>query len=523
MCSEIKVTTVYRLNISSASYNPGAAALMTIQTLSTVTAVLLLWSIGLLLPSLKARQLVLLLASYLFYASWGGPTFLTVLVASSLINYVCGVLLRRRPTVPWLCSGVGLNVLLLGIFKYLPPMFDAPPASSWQPDFISNIAMPLGVSFWTFQAISYLFDTYREEEIDPTLLEFCLYMAFWPTVTSGPICRLPDMLPQFRQAFAFNWNDVSLGLRRLLQGLIMKFVLAETLGAGLIQGEGVADGFDSHSVGWGGFDVWLLAVGFGFQLFLDFAGYSHMVIGVARIFGFRLPENFNRPYSSTTPSVFWTRWHISLSFWIRDYVFIPLAGMRRSGWWPYAVLILSMVLFGVWHGAKWTFILWGLYHGLLLVFHRWGQQLMRRWTSPWQAGLGDRLSWLITFAAISLGWIFFRANDLERAVTMFQAIVSYEQYFKLSLPPSFYVLMLAFIVGQLMVSGLQSRVTIWRNRYYQQPELPGYQRCAIELGELLKKRTAWWLAPMTAVLLLVILALVTDPGVPVNSFIYTAF
>jgi hypothetical protein len=148
---------------------------------------------------------------------------------------------------------------------------------------------------------------------------------------------------------------------------------------------------------------------------------------------------------------------------------------------------------------------------------------MRRWTSPWQAGLGDRLSWLITFAAISLGWIFFRANDLEQAVTMFQAIVSYEQYFTLSLPPSFYILMLAFITGHLIVSALQSRVTIWRNRYHERLESPRYQTFAIELGELLAERTGWWLAPMSLAVLLVILGLVTDQGVPVNSFIYTAF
>ena len=175
--------------------------------------------------------------------------------------------------------------------------------------------------------------------MDPSLLEFCLYMAFWPTVLSGPICRLPSMLPQFRQLSPFSWDDLSAGSLRFIQGVIMKFVLAQILVSGWLPGEGIAAGFDQMKGGWGGVDVWLLGIGFGFLLFFDFAGYSHMVIGAARIFGIRLPENFDRPFLSTTPSIFWTRWHMSLSFWIRDYVFNPLAAAgRRYSWWPYVVL-----------------------------------------------------------------------------------------------------------------------------------------------------------------------------------------
>ncbi len=139
--------------------------------------------------------------------------------------------------------------------------------------------MPVGVSFWTFQALSYLFDVYREEDLDPSLTEFCLYMAFWPTVLSGPVCRLPDMLPQFRESSAPTWDDISIGAHRLVIGLFMKMVLADVLGAGLLAGQGVAYGFDEITAGWGGLDVWFLAIGFGFQLFFDFAGYSHIAIG----------------------------------------------------------------------------------------------------------------------------------------------------------------------------------------------------------------------------------------------------
>src|SRR6185295_9624236 len=194
-------------------------------------------------------------------------------------------------------------------------------AIPWQPEFFHDIVMPVGISFWTFQGLSYLFDVYREEEIDPSLLEFCLYMAFWPTVLSGPVCRLPNMLPQFRKEPVFSWEDISAGTLRIIQGLFMKMVLAQLLASGLTPGQGVAAGFDQVKSGLGGLDVWLLAIGFGFQLFFDFAGYSHIVIGGARLFGIQVPENFHRPFVSTTPSIFWTRWHMSLSFWIRDYVF----------------------------------------------------------------------------------------------------------------------------------------------------------------------------------------------------------
>src|SRR5207249_2881288 len=198
---------------------------MTSQSLISWLAVVLLWAVAWQLRSLKIRQAILLAASYLFYASWG-IGFLSVLVASSLMNYALGIVLRRQPTAGRLWISVACNVVLLSFFKYLPPLLEGAPANALLPDFLHRIVMPVGMSFWTFQGLSYLFDTYREEELDPSLLEFCLYMAFWPTVLSGPICRLPSMLPQFRQLSPFSWDDLSAGSLRLIQGVMMKFVLA---------------------------------------------------------------------------------------------------------------------------------------------------------------------------------------------------------------------------------------------------------------------------------------------------------
>ena len=325
--------------------------------------------------SLRLRQLILLAVSYALYLLWG-PWFLGVLLFSSICNYFLGAFLRRRITLGRLWLGIAFNLILLGTFKYLPGLANSAP-SLWALHSFRQLILPLGISFWTFQALSYLFDIYREEELDPSLLEFCLYMAFWPTVISGPICRLTNMLPQFRGPKPPQWSDYGAGLRRIAIGFLMLGV-AQLLADGLAPGQGINGGFDRVIVRWSALDVWALAVGYGFQLFMDFAGYTHLVIGAARLCGFELQENFDRPYISTSPSVFWTRWHMSLSFWIRDYVFLPLASLRRGLLWRNLALIIAMVLFGIWHRGSLLFILWGAYQGLLLVLHRQWQQFERR-------------------------------------------------------------------------------------------------------------------------------------------------
>ncbi|HEX8810471.1 MAG TPA: MBOAT family O-acyltransferase, partial [Terracidiphilus sp.] len=319
------------------------------------------------------RQAVLLTASYALYVTWG-TWFAAVLLASTLLNFLIGRQLRRTASGAVLTMGVLLNLLLLGCFKYLPEVAVHLPFSSWQR--FSHLALPLGLSFWTFQAMSYLFDLYRGEELDPSFFEFALYMVFFPVTISGPICRMPDMLSQFRSQEPTRWHDITHGLRRIATGVFM-MQLAKLLGQGILGGDGINSGFD-HATQWSGTDVWCLALGYGLQLFLDFAGYSHMAIGAAQAMGFIIPENFARPFASTSASIFWTRWHMSLSFWIRDYVFLPLAMLRREVWWRNLALVVAMVLFGLWHKASVLFLLWGGYHGVLLVLHRQVQQVERR-------------------------------------------------------------------------------------------------------------------------------------------------
>jgi alginate O-acetyltransferase complex protein AlgI len=496
------------------------------QTLVFVAVVLLLWVTAWHLRSVKARQALLLVASYGFYSSWG-IGFLCVLIVSSLMNYICGLALRRKATAVRLWIGISLNLLLLGFFKYLPPLLEVGPVGSWQYDLARHIIMPVGMSFWTFQGLSYLWDIYLDEEVDPSLVEFCLYMAFWPTVFSGPVCRLPNMLPQFRQEPVFSSNNISVGALRLVQGLFMKMFLAQLLGGG------VAAGFDQVKGGWGGTDVWLLGMGFGFLLFFDFAGYSHMVIGTARIFGIRLPENFDRPFLSTTPSVFWTRWHMSLSFWIRDYVFRPLAATRRDRWWPYVVLVISMTLFGLWHGAKWTFIVYGVYHGLLLVMHRLGQQTKQRFPIRLPRYLGVFLAWGTTFLLVSLGFILFRANDLSQALSMFRAVFSPGAYRQFAMPRNFYILTFAVAAGYFVFTTGYSLLLSWRvqfrNAVSQRTEpAEGLWPVKLIIGALFDffaARLWWWLAPAFSILA-VFAALAIDQQravITVTPFIYTLF
>jgi alginate O-acetyltransferase complex protein AlgI len=511
---------------------------MTSQTLISLLVIVSLWAVAWQLRSLKIRQAILLGASYLFYANWG-VGFLSVLITSSLMNYGLGIWLRRRPTVGRLWISVAFNALVLSFFKYLPPLIEGAPANPWLPGFLYQIVMPVGISFWTFQGLSYLFDTYREEELDPSLIEFCLYMAFWPTVLAGPVCRLPNMLPQFRRIATFNVADISAGARRLLLGIIMKMVLAQILASGWTPGAGVTAGFDQIKNGWGGLDVLLLGIGFGFQLFFDFAGYSHIVIGAAKMFGIQLEENFDRPFFSLTPSAFWTRWHMSLSFWIRDYVFVPLAAMRRDIWWPYVVFVLAMTFFGLWHAAKATFIVWGIYHGLLIVAHRLGQRIKRRLPFTWPAFLGAVLSWASTFCLLSLGWIFFRAHNLDQALSMFGAVLSPGSYGNFALPATFYFLVPSMAISYFACKHVESLLLSWSTRYAEELRngdevqtrlgsvwsFAGLNLVAAAIFSFFAERTWWWLAPTVLVLSVFTSVALLNRGssLSVTPFMYTIF
>lgn len=460
------------------------------------------------------RQIVLLVGSYILYLSWS-PWFAIILLASTGMNFLVGKWLQKRPSGHVLSIGILVNLLLLASFKYLPEFSANLPLSSLQFQRFSHIALPLGISFWTFQAMSYLFDLYRGEELDPTFLEFALFMVFFPVVISGPICRLPAILPQFRAEQTTAARDIERGLSRIATGFLM-MQLAQLLGQGILSGDGINSGFDQvHH--WSGTDVWCLAFGFGLQLFLDFAGYSHIAIGAAQAMGFVIPENFARPFQSTSPSIFWTRWHMSLSFWIRDYVFLLLVVLRRDAWWRNSVLVISMVLFGLWHKATLLFLLWGLYHGVLLVLHRQIDAVQRRWDLSPPSALWTPISWLATISLVSLGWIFFRASSLVDARHMFSATLSVDGYGEHALSGSLYVLVAAVAIGYAIVVSLSAAM----DRSLVEANVSGGVRSTV-ISALARHRR-FWVPPLYVLALLLVVAVTPKSGANAAQLMYRNF
>jgi alginate O-acetyltransferase complex protein AlgI len=479
---------------------------MTIELLGYGIGVVVVWLVGMRLRSVTLRQALYLVASYVFYYTWGS-WLIVVLLFSSLMNYALGEWLKKQVTARRLWTGIIFNLALLSVFKYLPLLATVAPSGS-PLLLLKRILFPVGVSFWTFQALSYLLELYREEELNPTLLEFCLYMAFWPTVLQGPICRMSSMLPQFRQDWSVSDDDLKTGVRRVSIGVLMA-VLAGVMSGGLYAGEGIDAAFSNPAARFGGFDVWCLIIGYAFQLYFSFCGYSHVVIGAARLFGIQLHENFNRPYLSTTPSVFWTRWHMSLSFWIRDFLFLPLATMRREVWWRNFSLVIAMFVFGVWHKGSFLFMIWGTYHGILLVLHRQWQEFRKRMGFEWSGALATAISWWLTFSAVCIGYIFFRAESMGQAFAMLKALASPHTYRHLTLDPSLYLMTLLAPAGYFAVIG--SSVVLDRlgqSARAQTETAPGKLRTL--LATVANERWVW-ITPAVVVLALY-LSVIFQPG-----------
>jgi alginate O-acetyltransferase complex protein AlgI len=365
----------------------------------------------------RAQNWLLLAASYYFYAAWDWR-FLGLLIASTLVDFTCGLWLggnlpaaKRRAL---LCLSLGFNLVLLGFFKYFNFFADSLHtlfgALGWQLDFVTvRVLLPVGISFYTFVTMSYVIDVYRRD-ITPTrsLLSFAVFVAFFPHLVAGPILRASRLLPQIELPRQVTLEQVREGLWLIAWGFFQKIFVADNLAS---IANMVFDPAAHHT----GVNVLLGTYAFAFQIYGDFAGYSNVARGTSKLMGIELVENFRFPYLVRTPQDFWRNWHISLSTWLRDYLYIPLGGNRGSAARTRRNLLITMVLGGLWHGAAWTFVLWGAYHGLLLVAYRAAERV--RALHAWLAGKGALAritSWAVMFHLTCYGWLIFRVRSARQ-------------------------------------------------------------------------------------------------------------
>jgi alginate O-acetyltransferase complex protein AlgI len=373
-----------------------------------------------------ARKLWLLVCSYAFYAVWD-ERFLLLILGSTLVDYRVGLALGRsseaRVRKRWLVVSLVVNLGVLGVYKYFDFFIDSGavlldtlglPASEWS----LRLILPLGISFFTFQTMSYSIDVYRRQ-MEPTrnLLDLALFVGFFPQLVAGPIVRARSFLPQLLSLPRFEHVNVRACLMLFLVGFIKKAVVSDSLAP-------YVDAYFAAPASFDAFSAWLGVGLWSAQIYCDFSGYSDMAIGCAGLLGYNLCLNFDFPYFASSITQFWRRWHISLSSWLRDYLYIPLGGNRGGSWRTDRNLLLTMLLGGLWHGAAWTFVIWGGLHGLALLVHR--SWRVRRPLSGRPSDLAMALGAAGTLYWVGLCWIFFRAQDLSSAWTVVDAYVLFD-------------------------------------------------------------------------------------------------
>lgn len=458
------------------------------------------------------RNFLLLIASLFFYV-WGEKLYILILIASIILNYCMGLIIyrvaARRGANLAIAFAVAANLGLLGIFKYanfvvnnLNQVLDQ---LGIAPIYLDTVHLPLGISFFTFHALSYVIDVYRREV--PALknpIDFAVYISFFPQSIAGPIVRYNDVAHQLKER-TITLEGFAQGIRRFIIGLSKKMIIANTLA---FPADAIF-GLPADELTWR--VAWLGVICYTFQIYFDFSGYSDMAIGLAKMFGFQFKENFNYPYISQSITEFWRRWHISLSTWYRDYLYIPLGGNRQGPWRTYANLLVVFFLCGLWHGASWAFIFWGLFHGLFLVMERMGlaRVLERCWFPVRQA---------YALLVVMVGWVFFKAATLSQAMDYLSAMAGFGEGLGIRYSPGIYLnsevklVLVAAVLGSMPVLPLLQRM---RDR-----------AAAWQEGRRLR---TWFLEPLFAftpvvtLLLLLLVSAMLLAGGTYNPFIYFRF
>jgi alginate O-acetyltransferase complex protein AlgI len=465
----------------------------------------------------RLRNLILLVASIVFYA-WGEQLFFVVMVASIVLNWVFGLLLERfpaKPTAKWIvAAAVVVNIGLLGFYKYsgfvvaqidlaIAP-FGLGPISFEAPH------LPLGISFFTFHALSYVIDVYRRDcEAQKSPIDFALYISFFPQLIAGPIIRYHDICDQLSKR-RVTFDLVVSGLERFVAGFGKKMILANPLGE-------VADRiFALPGDQLAASTAWLGIAAYTLQIFLDFSAYSDMAIGLARIFGFEFLENFDYPYRARSIQEFWRRWHISLSNWFRDYLYIPLGGNRVAEWRVWTNLVIIFLVCGFWHGAAWTFVIWGALHGVFLVIERAGfGAVLSRAPSSVRHGY--------TLLVVMIAWVFFRAADPASALGYLGAMfgAGHPAPGDDALAHVDTLVGLCLILGSLVAAGVFTRLTAdWTCRAHQARGVVAASIDTLRIGDEGRLVLAVRLVLLVAITLLALGRLAVGTY---NPFIYFRF
>lgn len=420
------------------------------------------WSLG---RSNEWRKIALLLASWFFYGAWDAR-FVALLFVSAFVNWALAQAIVRtdddRRGRLLVTLGVAANLGVLGYFKYAGFFLEQlasllTPLGFGRDLPLLQVVLPVGVSFFTFQAISYLVDVHRRRVPAASLLDLTLLMSFFPHLVAGPIVRGADLLPQFRRVPTIDRGTVAAALLLILWGLFKKAVIASQLAGALVD----PAFFDPTSRS--SFDLLLGAYGYAVQIYCDFSAYSDMAIGLAALLGYTFPRNFDQPYRAASLQDFWRRWHISLSSWLRDYLYIPLGGSRKGPVRTYLNLFLTMLLGGLWHGASWSFVIWGALHGGWLAIERF-------WSRHRPAGLPRAPRWMgivLTFHIVVLGWIFFRAQGEGEAFAYLGQLFARDWRNTLVTPLSLALVALGLAIHAVPVGILQA--TAARVRHHAAP------------------------------------------------------
>ena len=356
-----------------------------------------------------------LVFSSLFFYSWWNIDYLPIILVSMLFNYVVGNALNEKlhkikiDKKMLLFFGVLANLLLLGYFKYMDFLIENINFFIDKDITLPHLVLPLAISFFTFQQIAYLVDSYRGETREYDFLNYALFVTFFPQLIAGPIVHHAEMMPQFQtlKNKVKNYHNIALGLFIFSLGLFKKVAIADTFAVWATQGFDVAKSLNM-------LEGWVTSLSYTFQLYFDFSGYTDMAIGIALLFNIKIPMNFFSPYKATSIQDFWRRWHITLSRFLKEYIYIPLGGNRKGSVRTYTNLFTTFVLGGIWHGAGWTFVFWGILHGTALVVHRIWHALGLK--------LPTLLAWFITFNFINIAWVFFRAMNFESALKVLKGM-----------------------------------------------------------------------------------------------------